>query len=178
MYSTNCVKAEIHNVLASLRSNQRWASKARFEREIPLASESLLLREFKALHYELQDAYEDINDVDSLLYLHPFLKVIVSDHTSAEITSVALSVSMKANYARQVGSRTRLCLSAARVCVRSPFRRPTEKPCTLNDTNIANRASTSSCSTNSSLQSRRGRPRRSTPLRLRLRTAASRKLAR
>ena len=51
--SVLCVKAEIHNVLTSLRhgSDSRWSSKKRFEHEIPLKEEHTLLRAFKELHF-------------------------------------------------------------------------------------------------------------------------------
>ena len=54
--SVLCVKAEIHNVLTSLRhgSDSRWSSKKRFEHEIPLKEEHTLLRAFKELHFYLE----------------------------------------------------------------------------------------------------------------------------
>ena len=44
--SINCVKGEIHNMLTVMRLNARWASGARFRREIPLQAESRLRKQF------------------------------------------------------------------------------------------------------------------------------------
>lgn len=74
------VKGEIHRCMAAMRSNQRWASDARFRQEIPLQLESSLLRGFKSLHQRLQ-AFSDLGDVDTVMYLSPFLDVIVADDT-------------------------------------------------------------------------------------------------
>ena len=89
--SVLCVKAEIHNVLTSLRhgSDRRWSSKKRFEHEIPLKEEHTLLRGFKELHFYLED-FEDLREVDTVEYLKPFLQVVTSQHTNAAITMVAL----------------------------------------------------------------------------------------
>jgi golgi-specific brefeldin A-resistance guanine nucleotide exchange factor 1 len=89
--SVLCVKAEIHNVLTSLRhgSDKRWSSKERFEHEIPLKEEHTLLRAFKELHFYLEE-FDDLRDVDTVEYLKPFLQVITSQHTNAAITMVAL----------------------------------------------------------------------------------------
>ena len=86
-----CVKAEIHNVLTSLRhgSDSRWSSKRRFEHEIPLKEEHTLLRAFKELHFYLEE-FDDLRDVDTVEYLRPFLQVVTSEHTNASITMVAL----------------------------------------------------------------------------------------
>ena len=73
----NIVKGEIHRCMAVMRSNQRWASEARFRQEVPLQHESSLLRGFKSLHQRLQ-AFNDLGDVDTVMYLSPFLDVIVS----------------------------------------------------------------------------------------------------
>lgn len=78
--AVNCIKGEIHNVLSVMRLNQRWASEARFKKEIPLQSETPLLRSFKTLHNYLQRLI-DINDVDTVFYLQPFLDVISSKDT-------------------------------------------------------------------------------------------------
>ena len=71
--SVLCVKAEIHNVLTSLRhgSDSRWSSKKRFEHEIPLKEEHTLLRAFKELHFYLEE-FDDLRDVDTVEYLKPF----------------------------------------------------------------------------------------------------------
>ena len=89
--SVLCVKAEIHNVLTSLRhgSDSRWSSKRRFEHEIPLKEEHTLLRAFKELHFYLEE-FDDLRDVDTVEYLRPFLQVVTSEHTNASITMVAL----------------------------------------------------------------------------------------
>ena len=89
--SVLCVKAEIHNVLTSLRhgSDSRWSSKKRFEHEIPLKEEHTLLRAFKELHFYLEE-FDDLRDVDTVEYLKPFLQVVTSEHTNASITMVAL----------------------------------------------------------------------------------------
>eukprot|EP01138_Halocafeteria_seosinensis_P010884 gb/GECG01011117.1/.p1 GENE.gb/GECG01011117.1/~~gb/GECG01011117.1/.p1 ORF type:complete len:2015 (+),score=275.06 gb/GECG01011117.1/:1-6045(+) len=88
--AVNCIKGEIHNVLSVMRLNQRWASEARFRKEIPLQSETPLLRSFKTLHNYLQRLV-DINDVDTVFYLQPFLDVIASKDTSGPLTEMALS---------------------------------------------------------------------------------------
>ena len=89
--SVLCVKAEIHNVLTSLRhgSDSRWSSKRRFEHEIPLKEEHTLLRAFKELHFYLEE-FDDLRDVDTVEYLRPFLQVVTSEYTNASITMVAL----------------------------------------------------------------------------------------
>lgn len=88
--AVNCVKGEIHNVLSMMRVNQRWASGARFQREVPLHSESPLLRNFKTLHQDLESC-TDLNDFDTLNYLEPFLQILESEHASGIITGVAVS---------------------------------------------------------------------------------------
>ena len=50
----NCVKGEVQKMLSNMRLNRRWASGLRFKREIPLESESPLIRSFKMLAAYLQ----------------------------------------------------------------------------------------------------------------------------
>ncbi|CCI41144.1 unnamed protein product [Albugo candida] len=86
----NCVKGEIHNVLSMMRVNARWASHDRFRQEIPASTQSPLMRAFKQLHFALQTVTE-LNDVDTVTYLLPFIMVIESDKTSGFITGAAIS---------------------------------------------------------------------------------------
>lgn len=108
--AVNCVKGEIHNVVSVMRLNRRWASEKRFQREVPLHSESPLLRAFKTLHnhvsasslllnhqwrltfFALQmDGFDDLTEVDTVEYLQPFLDVVESHDTNGVITGAALS---------------------------------------------------------------------------------------
>lgn len=66
----NCVKGEIHNVLTIMRLNSRWASPLRFEKEMPLQSESPLMRGLKALHDKLtMHGYHSLGEVDTVHFL-------------------------------------------------------------------------------------------------------------
>ncbi|CAH0515109.1 unnamed protein product [Peronospora belbahrii] len=86
----NCIKGEIHNVLSMMRINARWASIDRFTQEIPASTQSPMMRAFKQLHYDLQSVI-DLNDVDTVTYLIPFIMVIESERTSGFITGAAIS---------------------------------------------------------------------------------------
>ena len=86
--SIHCVKGEIHNMLTVMRLNARWASGARFRREIPLQAESPLTRGLKALHDHLQ-GFCDIRDVDTVRYLSPFVAVVRSARASGPLTGAA-----------------------------------------------------------------------------------------
>jgi len=88
--SVSIVKGEIHNVLSLMRLNRRYSSGARFHREIAATAESPLLRGLKALHDSFA-GYSDLQDMDTLVWLRPFLDVIESPETSGPITGVALS---------------------------------------------------------------------------------------
>ena len=84
------LSSEIHNMLTVMRLNARWASGARFRREIPLQAESPLTRGLKALHDHLQ-GFCDIRDVDTVRYLAPFVAVVRSARASGPLTGAALS---------------------------------------------------------------------------------------
>ncbi|RHY52844.1 hypothetical protein DYB38_003799 [Aphanomyces astaci] len=86
----NCVKGEIHNVLSVMRVNARWATAARFKREVPTHTQSALLRRFKDLHVSLEGVI-DLSDVDTLNVLEPFVHVVESEKTSGFITGAAIS---------------------------------------------------------------------------------------
>ncbi|ETV96484.1 hypothetical protein, variant [Aphanomyces invadans] len=86
----NCVKGEIHNVLSVMRVNARWATAARFKREVPTHTQSALLRRFKDLHVSLEGVI-DLSDVDTLTVLEPFVHVVESEKTSGFITGAAIS---------------------------------------------------------------------------------------
>eukprot|EP00742_Colponemidia_sp_Colp-10_P009616 GILJ01010503.1.p1 GENE.GILJ01010503.1~~GILJ01010503.1.p1 ORF type:complete len:1514 (+),score=239.29 GILJ01010503.1:28-4569(+) len=88
--AVNCVKGEIHNILAVMRFNPRFTSTARFHREIPAESENPLVRPFKAL-FETLISCQDLSSIDPLLYLQPFLDVVQAEVASGPITAVALS---------------------------------------------------------------------------------------
>ena len=77
-------------MLTVMRLNARWASGARFRREIPLQAESPLTRGLKALHDHLQ-GFCDIRDVDTVRYLAPFVAVVRSARASGPLTGAALS---------------------------------------------------------------------------------------
>ncbi len=85
--SVNIVKGEIHNVL---KSNRRWLTPLRFKQEIPLQLQDPVTRDFKLLHEHLL-SFHDIAHVDTLRFLQPFLHVIISTHTNAQMTAAALS---------------------------------------------------------------------------------------
>ncbi|KAH9131937.1 hypothetical protein LEN26_007558 [Aphanomyces euteiches] len=86
----NCLKGEIHNVLSVMRANDRWATAARFKREIPTHTQNVLIRRFKDLHVALEGVI-DLSDVDTLNVLEPFVHVVESEKTSGIITGAAIS---------------------------------------------------------------------------------------
>jgi len=86
----SCIRSEIHNVLSTMRRNGRWASDERFVREIPSDFENPLIRSLKSLHDYLQP-FEDVNDVDAVAYLEPFLEVVAFPNTNGAMTGRALS---------------------------------------------------------------------------------------
>jgi hypothetical protein len=71
------VKGEIHNVLSMMRQSTRWASVARFQLEMSADHESGLVRAFRTLQDHLQP-FRDLDDVDTVEYLKPFLAVVRS----------------------------------------------------------------------------------------------------
>lgn len=78
--AVNIIKGEIHRVLSTMRGTHAFASPARFTHEVPAATESPLLRAFKRLYDRLQ-AYDDLDAVDAVMYLQPFLDVIEAPAT-------------------------------------------------------------------------------------------------
>eukprot|EP01051_Picozoa_sp_SAG22_P007571 SAG22_NODE_537_length_9361_cov_53.700821_8_plen_484_part_00 len=96
--AVNCIKGEIHNVIASLRTG--WIQSAR-----------PFLHDFKTLHDSLCEisSRTEINDIDTLMYFEPFLTIIQSEHTSGVVTHVALSAVNKFilyGFLTQDGSQT------------------------------------------------------------------------
>eukprot|EP01083_Nonionella_stella_P042528 114846_1 len=109
MEGINCVKGEIHNVLTVLRLEGRVRHKRSSHSGVgPTPSESggfsfffasdgdeqehvenVLVRDFKDLNDSL-GFYRDINEIDTCLYLKPFLDVLVSDDTSPQLTATSL----------------------------------------------------------------------------------------
>ena len=85
-----CIKGEIHSLMTLMRLNTRWAAPARFSGELLIKDESPLIQAFRRLNEYLEDTY-DIRDVDCVVYLDPFLQVVVSEHASGPLTSAALS---------------------------------------------------------------------------------------
>jgi brefeldin A-resistance guanine nucleotide exchange factor 1 len=114
--SVRIVKGEIHNVLSLMRLNRRYNTGARFHREIPSSAESPLVRGLKALHEDL-GPYTDLQDMDTMAWLRPFLEVVESAETSGPITGGALSsLSKFLNYGFiHIGS-PRAAQSVNRVC--------------------------------------------------------------
>lgn len=78
---------EINNVVSAMRLNTRWASR---NRSSVNQVENPLLKGFKNLKKQL-DTISDISEIDTLVYLKPFLSVIRSEETSGPITGVALT---------------------------------------------------------------------------------------
>ena len=72
-----------------MRSTRKWATKSRFKQEIPLEMEDPFTRSFRQLHSFLL-SYHDIKQVDSLVFISPFLMIITSDDTNGDITGCAL----------------------------------------------------------------------------------------
>jgi len=77
MISSKCVslkacKGEVHNMLSLMRRKRIGSSKARFHSEIPLTEESDIYRQFKIVQETLQRA-NDLKNIDTLVYLRPFL---------------------------------------------------------------------------------------------------------
>ena len=73
-----------------MKTTRRSLSTLRFKQELPLQLQDPLTRGFKALHEYLL-TFNDIAEVDSLKFLIPFLSVIKSHQTNAEITAAALA---------------------------------------------------------------------------------------
>ena len=106
-------------MLTVMRLNARWASGARFRREIPLQAESPLTRGLKALHDHLQ-GYCDIRDVDTVRYLTPFVAVVRSARASGPLTGAALSSLHKVRPVMQ----SRAQHIDLRMCIRMPTASP------------------------------------------------------
>ena len=114
--SVRIVKGEIHNVLSLMRLNRRYNTGARFHREIPSSAESPLVRELKSLHEDL-GPYSDLQDMDTMAWLRPFLEVVESAETSGPITGGALSsLSKFLNYGFIHMCSPRAAQSVNRIC--------------------------------------------------------------
>ena len=114
--SVRIVKGEIHNVLSLMRLNRRYNTGARFHREIPSSAESPLVRGLKALHEDL-GPYSDLQDMDTMAWLRPFLDVVESAETSGPITGGALSsLSKFLNYGFIHMGSPRAAQSVNRIC--------------------------------------------------------------
>ena len=116
-------------MLTVMRLNARWASGARFRREIPLQAESPLTRGLKALHDHLQ-GFCDIRDVDTVRYLAPFVAVVRSARASGPLTArrsrrctSSCSTASSARDARARGRRPRRRRHRG-----LPSKRPTPNP--------------------------------------------------
>jgi brefeldin A-resistance guanine nucleotide exchange factor 1 len=86
------VNSEVSAVLAVMRRNARWAgrySQADDQLEHPL------IRSLKGLRRVVFTWRQPWESIDPCLYLSPFLDVIRSDETGAQITGVALSAVYK-----------------------------------------------------------------------------------
>ena len=79
------VRGEMHNVLALMR---RWARRDRFFREIPIQEESPIRRSFKLLHDHMQNV-TDLNEVDTVTYLKPFLEAFAD---GGEVTGIFATI--------------------------------------------------------------------------------------
>ena len=75
--AVNCVKGEIHNVIASLR--------------LGAGAELQFIADFKALHDSLCEVSSRtaITEIDTLSYFEPFLQIVQSQHTSGVVTHVS-----------------------------------------------------------------------------------------
>ena len=114
--SVRIVKGEIHNVLSLMRLNKRYNTGARFHREIPPSAESPLVRGLKALHEDL-GPYMDLQEMDTMAWLRPFLDVVESAETSGPITGEALSsLSKFLNYGFIHMGSPRAAPSVNRIC--------------------------------------------------------------
>eukprot|EP00397_Hematodinium_sp_SG-2012_P000227 GEMP01000227.1.p1 GENE.GEMP01000227.1~~GEMP01000227.1.p1 ORF type:complete len:2191 (-),score=454.71 GEMP01000227.1:1562-8134(-) len=82
-YPAKIVKNEIHNLVAALRLTKTRASEStKFHVQA--------VKAFQALYEEL--AYiNELNDLEALTYLEPFLKVIESEETDGQLTEAALA---------------------------------------------------------------------------------------
>lgn len=95
MNGLNCVKGEIHNVLAQLRITGRSRIRSSifdFGTHSPNI-ESLrhkLLASLKELHLFL-GFHSDLHEIDSVIWLRPFLDVILSDIRGVDIMNVTLT---------------------------------------------------------------------------------------
>jgi len=88
-YPAKIVKNEIHNIIAAIRLSKQSAKahqKSTFNNQA--------LKAFQALFEELSYINE-LNDLDALTYLQPFLKMIESEETHGALTEAALNAVSK-----------------------------------------------------------------------------------
>ena len=86
------VNAEVSAVLAVMRRNARWAGRYMASDD---QLEHPLIRSLKALRRRVFTWQQPWQSINPSLYLTPFLDVIRSDETGAQITGVALSAVYK-----------------------------------------------------------------------------------
>ena len=72
------------NMLSLMRRKRIGSSKARFHSEIPLSEESDIYRQFKIVQETLQRA-NDLENIDTLTYLRPFLFGIRDGYVSISL---------------------------------------------------------------------------------------------
>ena len=82
--SLKACKGEVHNMLSLMRRKRIGSSKARFHSEIPLSEESDIYRQFKMVQETLQRA-DDLENIDTLTYLRPFLFGIRDGYVSISL---------------------------------------------------------------------------------------------
>ena len=82
--SLKACKGEVHNMLSLMRRKRIGSSKARFHSEIPLSEESDIYRQFKIVQETLQRA-NDLENIDTLTYLRPFLFGIRDGYVSISL---------------------------------------------------------------------------------------------
>ena len=82
--SLKACKGEVHNMLSLMRRKRIGSSKARFHSEIPLSKESDIYRQFKMVQETLQRA-DDLENIDTLTYLRPFLFGIRDGYVSISL---------------------------------------------------------------------------------------------
>ena len=89
-----CIKGEIHSIITLMRLHTRWSHQSKFDRDNLYMEEGVLIQSFRLLNEYLEGIF-DLREVDCVIYIAPFHKIIVSDKASGPLTSAALSALSK-----------------------------------------------------------------------------------
>ena len=86
--SWSAIKGEVHTLLTAVRLNSRWALGERFTKQIPNGVDGPLTARLRSLYEYLCNA--DLDDLDLLRIISPFIAIVCSPQASGQITSQAL----------------------------------------------------------------------------------------